>query len=348
MKGLIHISILCLLSALFLLSSKNAQGQDIHYTQFTLQPLQQSPAFAGNFNGDHRFAALYRNQWATIAVPYNTLGFAYDSKVYTTKKFDSFLSAGGQFFFDQAGDSRLRSLYLQLPVSYTLYLPAGEGNTFKLGTGFYVGLLNKSFNTSQLQFDNQYTGDIFNPNIPIAENFDQLGFTKPDIGLGYQLGLNLKEKTAFGIGFGIHHLNRIEESFINDGVGISLAKRYALPAYFKTELTPVWDLRFDYLYQTQNTFSEHTVGALASYFIRKDGPAIKSIEFGTYYRWADALSGIVRYQLNNMLFAFSYDINTSKLQAATNGYGGIEIGMVYTIKQVKEPQIKYKRKCVVF
>lgn len=343
MNRIILISIVCLF-----LASLGVKGQDIHYTQFTLQPLQQSPAFAGNFDGEHRFAALYRNQWATVAVPYNTFGFGYDVKVYSTKKFNSFLGSGVNMFYDQAGDSRLRTLHAQIPLSYTLFFPIGKGNSLKIGAGLSVGMLNKSINTSQLQFDNQYSGDIFDPNIPIAENFGNLGFTKIDIGMGYQLGVNVQDNFEIGMGFGIHHLNKIEESFLDAGVGIALSPRFAMPVYIKAQLAPLWDLRFDYLYQEQNTLSEHNFGAIASYYLKKDGPAITAIEFGSYYRWKDALSGIVRYRKNNLLVGFSYDANLSDLRAASNSYGGVELGLVYTIKKVKEPSIKFKRKCIVF
>jgi type IX secretion system PorP/SprF family membrane protein len=330
------------------LSISNLHAQDIHYTQFTLQGLQQSPAFAGNFDGNHRFATLYRNQWATVSVPYNTLGFSYDVNIVESKKFQSYFAAGGQSFFDQAGDGRLRTFYVQLPLSYSLFVPINEKLNMKLGAGLGLALVNKSLNTSQLQFDNQYTGDFFDPSIPIAENFDNLQFTRPDLSIGSQIGLIIKGKTSLGVAFGLHHLNNIQESFIDDGRSIQLARRLALPAYIQFPLTPQWELRFDYLHQVQRTLSEHTFGALAKYYLKNDGPAQTSISFGSYYRWKDAISGIVRYQKNNWLFAFSYDSNVSPLRAATNSYGGIEIGAVYIIKKVEEPKIKYKRKCIVF
>lgn len=347
MKGK-SFNILLLICLSLFISFNASNAQDIHYTQFTLQGLQQSPAFAGNFDGNHRFALLYRNQWATVSVPYNTLGFAYDVNVYESKRFQSYLATGGQSFFDQAGDGRLRTFYVQLPLSYTMFLPIGEELTMKLGAGLGVAVFNKSLNTSQLQFDNQYTGDFFDPSIPIAENFDNLQFTKPDISIGSQIGFIVREKTSIGVAFGLHHINKIQESFINDGVSIQLAQRLALPAFIQFPLASQWDLRLDYLFQEQRTLSEHTFGALARYYLKKDGPAQTAIEFGSYYRWKDAISGIVRYHKNNWTFAFSYDSNVSPLRAATNSYGGVEIGAVYLIKKVKEPQIKYKRKCIVF
>jgi type IX secretion system PorP/SprF family membrane protein len=330
------------------LACVSLHAQDIHYTQFTLQPLQQSPAFAGDFDGNYRFAALYRNQWASVEVPYNTLGLAFDMKAFETKKFTSFLAVGANMFYDQAGAGRLQSMYGQIPLAYTVFIPVGEKNTLKLGAGLYAGLINKSLNTSRLQFDNQYTGDIFDPSIPSAENFGNLSFIKPDIGLGYQMALNIKQKASVGLAFGVHHLNNIQESFINDGVQVQLNKRYAIPAFVEFEINRKWDLRFDYIFQRQGQFTEHNFGAITSYYLEKNGPAKTAIEFGSYYRFRDAISGIIRYRKNNFVAGLSYDVNISNLRPATNAYGGVEIGVVYIFKNLKEPQIKNKRKCLVF
>lgn len=326
----------------------SVKAQDIHYTQFTLQAQQQSPAATGNFDGDYRFAALYRNQWATINVPYNTLGFSFDMKAYETKKYNSFLGAGATFFFDQAGDAHYRTFYAQIPLAYTLYFPLKNNSTIKIGAGIYAGILQKSLNINQLQFDNQFTGEVYDANIPIAENFGQLNFLKPDIGMGYHMAFNIKQKSEFGVAFGAHHLNNIQESFIDDGLSLKLQKRFAIPAYYKYTFNKKWEVQLDYLFQTQNTLNEHLFGAIASYYIKNNGPAKTAFEFGSYYRYQDAVSTIIRYRKNNFLTGFAYDINISNLKAASNTYGGIELGLVYTIKKIKEPEIKHKRKCFVF
>ena len=85
------------------LSISNLHAQDIHYTQFTLQGMQQSPAFAGNFDGNHRFATLYRNQWATVSVPYNTLGFSYDVNILESKSFKVILLRVDRVFLIRLG-----------------------------------------------------------------------------------------------------------------------------------------------------------------------------------------------------------------------------------------------------
>lgn len=324
------------------------QAQDIHFTQFTLQGLQQSPALTGNFEGNFRFAALYRNQWATVAVPYNTLGFQFDGKVYETKKFTSFLASGLLLSGDQAGDAQLRTYQAQIPLSYTMYLALSKQTSLKIGSGLYAGLLHKSININNLQFDNQYNGDFFDPQIAIAENFGNLQMNRLDLGWGANIGINIKEKTSFGIALGMHHLVPIKESFIAGGEGIVLQRRYSLPAFASFSVHPKWDIRLDYLFQKQGVFHEHVYGAIASYYFKKSGAAVTALEWGSYYRHQDALAAIVRFRKNSWLASFSYDVNLSNARPATNTYGGTEIALVYILKKVKEPQIKNKRQCYVF
>lgn len=325
-----------------------AKAQDIHFTQFTLQPLQQSPSLTGSFDGDYRIAALYRNQWASVAVPYNSMGLAFDTKIYETKKYGSFVGLGANLFLDQAGDGRLQSIYAQIPFSYNTYVPLNATSTLKFGLGAYLGILNKSIRTDQLQFDNQFNGYVYDANIPIAENFDKLNFIKPDIGLGYNVGFNFNKKFELGLAFGLHHLNRIEESFLGNNLHLALAKRISLPVYFKYSISDKWQLQADYLFQDQEVKKEHVFGFIASYFIKNKYPAQTAIEFGSYYRYKDAVCSIVRYRKNNFVAGLSYDINVSNLRPASNTYGGVELGLVYFIKNVKDPKIINKRSCFVF
>ncbi|MCB0539138.1 MAG: PorP/SprF family type IX secretion system membrane protein [Bacteroidetes bacterium] len=341
-----HI-LLGLFIALFLFVPQ-IKAQDVHYTQYDIQSLQQTPANTANFDGNYRFSALYRNQWSTIKVPYNTLGFSFDMLAYASKKFDSKLGVGLSTAFDQAGDGKYRSLYAQIPISYTLYLTIKEKSLFKIGGGIYIGLINKSFDISALSFDNQYNGEVFDASIPINENFGKLNYTNFDLGIGYNLGFRINNKVELGTSLGIHHLNPIRESYLNNSVNSILQKRYAITGYFTYFINKKWDLRLDYLYQKQNVLHEHLMGTTASYYFKNNDVVKKGIALGVFYRNKDAVSAVIQYKQNNFKAGISYDINTSPLQAATNNYGAVEIGLVYIIKNVEDVNIKNKRKCFVF
>src|ERR1700733_7808210 len=47
-------------------------SQDIHFSQFFETPLLRNPALAGIFSGDLRIQGVYRTQWNSITVPYQT------------------------------------------------------------------------------------------------------------------------------------------------------------------------------------------------------------------------------------------------------------------------------------
>jgi hypothetical protein len=57
-----------------LLIATGATAQDIHFTQYQMQPLLQSPAMAG-IGHDLRAVLQHRNQWASVTTPFKTTAF---------------------------------------------------------------------------------------------------------------------------------------------------------------------------------------------------------------------------------------------------------------------------------
>jgi type IX secretion system PorP/SprF family membrane protein len=343
----IKTHIILLFFLMLLSNSKLLMGQDIHFTNFNLMPLQQNPSMAGNFDGNYRFSGIYRNQWATVAVPFNTFGFAFDAAFFENKN-GSKMGTGLFTYFDQAGDSKFQTLYLSVPLAYNFKIPLNDKAKLNIGVGMSVGIFRKSLRTDLLTFDNQFTGEIFDENINPNENFEQLNFTRPDIGVGGNIGFEIEEKLSAGVGFGVHHLNLIRESFLNDGMNVTLNRRYAMPAFAIIPINNKWELQLDYLFQFQAQKQEHVFGAIAHYYFKNDGPSKKSFGFGSYMRAKDAISAVFRYRVNNFTAGLAYDTNISDFRAATNTYGGIELAVVYTIKNVRTPNIRNKRKCTVF
>ena len=343
MKCFKYISVFLL--ALFF--AKEMSGQDGHFTQFNQMPLQLNPASAGNFNGDYRIGFIGRNQWSTIPANFTSFGIAGDMKAYETKKFNSFLGTGLYYFFDQAGAGKFRTDYVNIPIAYQVSIAAGEG-FINVGGGLGLGFLSKGINPSALNFDSQFTGDAFDPTAPTNEQFDRNRFSNFDLSMGYLVAFKSRGETELSLGFAVHHLNKQEESFIDDAAPLLLNQRIVLPIMFRVPFSNKWTMQFDYLLQEQGGKSEQLVGALATYYLKKDLPAQKAISFGTRYRFKDALAGIVQYRVNNFIAGFSYDVNLSPLRVASNTYGATEITATYIIQKVKEPEIRNKRQCFVF
>src|SRR6188768_749359 len=68
------------LLVLFLAFSQNASSQDIHFSQIFETPLLRNPALAGLFTGDVRIQSVYRNQWNSVTVPYQTTSLSGEFK----------------------------------------------------------------------------------------------------------------------------------------------------------------------------------------------------------------------------------------------------------------------------
>lgn len=343
-KNRLHINILFFL---IFLTSNFLFSQDIHFTNFNLMPLQQNPSMAGNFDGNYRFSGIYRNQWATVSVPFNTFGFGFDAAFLENRNGSKF-GTGLFAYLDQAGDSKFQTLYLSVPIAYNLKIKLNDKTKLNLGVGMSVGIFRKSLRTNLLTFDNQFTGEVFDENINPNESFEQLSFMRLNIGAGGNIGIEIEDKLALGIGIGVHNLNNITESFLNDGMRVILNRRTSIPVFAIVPINKRWELQFDYLFQFQAQKQEHVFGAIAYYYFKNDGPAKKSFGFGSYLRAKDAVSTVFRYRINNFTAGLAYDTNISDFQAATNTYGGIEVAAIYTIKNVRTPSIKNKRKCTVF
>src|ERR1700733_14673893 len=124
---------LCVAASL-LLTAPVAFAQDIHFTQFDMQPLVINPAFTGMFDGQVRAAAIYRNQWASVTVPYVTYGASVDLPVYIDRNGD-YLAAGLQLYKDQAGDANLSNFSGLLSIAYHKFFGVTENGKSDLAVG---------------------------------------------------------------------------------------------------------------------------------------------------------------------------------------------------------------------
>jgi hypothetical protein len=71
----------------------NLHAQDLHFSQFFEAPLLRNPSLAGLFDGDVRVQGVYRNQWNSIAYPYQTGSLNAEYK-FPVGKGDDFITTG--------------------------------------------------------------------------------------------------------------------------------------------------------------------------------------------------------------------------------------------------------------
>jgi type IX secretion system PorP/SprF family membrane protein len=319
-----------LLSLLLLCAATGrvAAQVDPHFSQYYANPLWLNPALTGVINGDSRFTANYKNQWADINNAYETTALSADYRA--TEKLGLGLSildqsAGGHTFNYFSGYGSL---------SYGVAISA-DGNQ-RLNFGVQAGIINRSFDMSKLQF-----GDQFNPvsgfdaGMANFENFSSTNSTVFDAssGIFYYDGDPQSSVNPFG-GVSVAHLSRPKDAF-SATTGGKIPIRYTLNAGIKFKISDVFDLTPNALYiQQQNTYIR-ALGAYTEFRFLNDNGFI----LGGMYRFGDAASFAVGYHVNNLIIGTSYDINTSSLAGATGGHGGVEISISYVFhKHIQTPE----------
>ena len=324
-----------------------ASAQDIHFSQFNASPINLNPCNTGLFDGDYRFILNHRNQWSSITIPFNTYSGSFDmvlpTKDWKIKNLPSGIwGAGIVFNNDKAGDGSLGLMEAKVSLSYTQKIK--KDSSMFISLAIQPGISNKSINYNKLQFDQQWDGDAYNPNLPTGEAFQRNSLTYTDINVGIRWHYKLKQRNAMTIGLAYDHFGRPMETFISN-FNSNLYPKIAFHANGQFMVSDNFDLLPTWLYEKQNTFSEAIMGVNGKYIV--DAEQNTNIYLGLFVRFNDAIIPMVSMDYANFTLGISYDINTSQLKTASNGQGGLEISLCYVIKRFV-PFKPTKRICPVY
>lgn len=328
----------------FSLSLTKAWSQDIHFSQFYNAPQNLNPALTGAFAEDSRFIANYRRQWSSVPVPYLTFSGAFDTKVYNKIAPNGFFALGGVFNYDRQGTSDLRWSQLALSAAYTHQL----SDLQSLTAGFQLGTVNRRFRLDDLTFENQFNGDIFDPGSDSRERFEETSRSFLDLGFGINFYTRSDAGFRLNLGAGLFHLTRPSQNFYNQ-TDANLPFRWTGHVGGAAPLAEKMDLQFRLLGHFQGPYREFLIGSAAVYKLSETRNQEVYISLGTNYRYASESDAIIptlglRY---GMWYAeFSYDINISEFDMATNGAGGPELALIYKITKVKPPPVF--KSCPIF
>lgn len=325
--------------ALFgLLGTGSVWGQDIHFSQFNHSPMNLNPALAGHFEGDYRFVGNQRRQWNSITSnPFQTLALSADAN---EPLFIKNLGAGLSLVNDVTGDSRFRTFIVNLAGSYSWTLPTDTAHTFT--PGLQVGFVNRSINPEALSFDSQYNGLRYDPTLPNNENFARDSRSYLSANLGFLWKYQLDEERWLETGVSLSNLSRPQQSFYNDA-GIVLDRRLTIHSSYRHPLNDKTELLPSLLFQRQGKLTEVLLGSSVKYTLNDSPYAYRAIRGGAWARAVDA--GILSAGLDydQWFFGLSYDINLSRLQPASRYRGGLEIAVIYILKNTLPERARFKR-----
>lgn len=314
--------------------SRAATAQDLHNSQFSLNPIHLSPASTGLFRGDMRAAALYRSQWTSVPVSYQSFSGAFDWKAF--RRNTNMVSGGILLQHDRAGDAALT----WTQVGFTGAVAHALGKSQALSAGFGIAFAQRSFDISGLKFKNQWGGDFFDPALPTKETFGHRSGLFPSISAGLNwLYEPTESRSSIQAGLGIFHLNRPVISFSDDAAQ-RLPIRFTLHANADIQWTEWLDLVAIGALQQMTSGQEVVLGAGLRWILSNDAPSpTTAVQFTLSDRLGDALIPAVQIQRGSWTLGISYDWNTSSFANATNGQGGIEVAVVYRTLPVPPPKV---------
>ncbi|MFY0254682.1 PorP/SprF family type IX secretion system membrane protein [Chitinophaga sp. 30R24] len=309
--------------AIILIVALGGFAQDLHFSQFFNSPLTTNPANTGFIpDGNYRIGVNYRDQWASIPVPYRTMSAFGDFQLFREQLVYGWVGVGGVLLRDAAGSGNLISTKGYASIAYHQLL----GESSLLSLGFNAGSAGKRVDITKLTFGDQWNGKFFDSHIPTGEPITQSSVNYFDLQAGMNYAYFPTDNIYVNAGFSVQHINTPRETFYAGNNEVP--RRYigflnaSLKASDKVILNPAA------YYATQVGAHEFMLGANVAYNLSGDGA--QQLYGGIYYRGNDAAIFLVGYQLNNIKMMFNYDITTSGLSAANNRRGAYEIGVVYT------------------
>lgn len=308
--------LVCVLA--FLLYPFALQAQDIHFSQVDADPLLLNPAYAGFYQGAGRFGMVYRNQWASVSIPYQTLAVTGEVAMWRGNVLHNGVSLGVSFFGDNAGSLHYGTTSAHLSLAY--YQAINRVANSVLSFGIEGGYAQSGFDPSQAL--------VRDP----GESFDAPQINYPLLALGVAWYYQPTGDFHLKVGFSARNLNRPNISYMGLDE-VYLHRRYSLFARAEYRHWQHISLMPVLMLQTQGQHREIVYGADLKWYIEEGGAHESSIRAGVAMRQADAVIANLMLEYDALLFTFCYDANISGLAAASHTIGAFEVGLVYRLPQ---------------
>jgi type IX secretion system PorP/SprF family membrane protein len=292
-----------------------------------------NPAAAGFFDGILRIGGYNRTQWRSVSKPYQTVGISADMPLAKRPWKQDLFGFGITMDYDQTGDSRYTTANANLLFSYAHALNS-RNNNFLMG-GLSMGCVQRSWDYTQLSFDEQYIDGFYDPKSPISETFTESNFWFFDCGLGMQWFYQPGYNQFYQAGFSVYHLNRPEITMLSDK-DIRLDIKYVLHGVLSIGINDKNALIPSAYWALQSRYRELIFGLHYSHQLPLDAKGyLNKLKTGVYYRWNDAIYLSVGMDFRRCVFNISYAFNVSGLAPASHVRGGVELGVLYTFKKQK-------------
>ncbi len=311
---------------------QNASAQDPHFSQFFASPLTLNPALTGKFNGTARVAVNYRNQWPTINNAFRTNTISADFGILGNRipEFDQF-GVGLMGMYDINGDGILKSSFVSGSLAY--HKGIDESGYHQIGVGFSGSYAQRRLDINKLDFADELTSIGFTG--VTSEVFNNKGFVNigyADVNAGFVYSGATSDYNNFYLGASMYHINRPKVSF--QGATYLLNPRFTVHGGGYFPIADATTLFVSANYQRQAGASETILGTAVGFTVNDDFEKPTDVYAGAWFRLGDAIIPYAGLEFGDYRLGVSYDVNVSRLAAASRRQGGLEISLIWIKKHV--------------
>jgi len=330
-----------LITLIILTFSAIGNAQDIHFSDFYSSPLNLNSAMTGEFAGNYRYIAIYRWQYGTISVPFQTFSISADIKNNASRRKAPPLGFGLLLNYDYTGDSKYTSYQFGIPVAFHYIFPSKKT---RFSYGILPQFISNQINLADLQFPDQFIFDKFYQTSKTKEIIPSNKRRFFNLSSGINFTFLISTKSTFNIGFNAANLTNPSLSFFNDNSS-KIDRRYSIMSQFRYRVISTLDLEPNAIFQFQGKLREYQFGPIAMYYI--DNITIPMVQCGAWFRSRDkdALILNLGFNIRGYIIGLNYDINLSKLSTASNGIGAFEVSLKYIYNKSLMPHKFEAMKC---
>lgn len=306
-------------------------AQDIHFSMLDLDPLLFNPAYSGFFADKARFGIIYRNQWASVTTPFQTLSATAEFGLMRSKRNGNGLNAGLWVSNDRAGALDYGSTSASAIVSY--FQAVGNGDNL-VSIALEGGIGQTGFDPGHIDLADG------------TESFVREKAVYPTLGAGVAWFCQVNETVYTKVGFSMRNLNEPDISYLGM-TDTRLRRRWNLYTRAEWRFQPQWSLLPVAGYQHQEAYSELVYGCDVKWYVNERARNYLAFSTGLLGRHGDAMAVNLAVEWTQWIFAFSYDANLSTLAEASHTLGAFEIGVIYKIGKRDEGHYKGALPCPI-
>jgi type IX secretion system PorP/SprF family membrane protein len=313
-----------LVFSIFLSLCSAIRAQDKHFTQFYAAPLALNPALTGAFEGRYRVSTIYRDQWRKVLEnPIKTYALAADLRFDASrrKNTEDGIGIGLMFFNDKVSVVDFSTTQVALSVAYHKSL--GTNNRQFLSLGVQGGLTQRNVNYESLTFQDQFNG-FTGYDGATREDLPTNNFSYTDYNVGLNYTAQIGKNGRFFIGAALHHFTQPRVAFFEDtekGGKLFTKASAQVAASLPFDKRNRVSMQPRLLVASQGPHLEINTGTNFRFALGEYGSS--ALHVGTWVRpvknsdgmGLDAAVVLMGFEINNVLFGLSYDLNLRALQA---------------------------------